>query len=88
MIQTARPKSHRLAATPQVDGPPKALEIVDALAAEGELANYRLLRATRADLHRRIGSRTEAAQSYSRALELVTNDRDRRFLERRLSEVG
>jgi RNA polymerase sigma-70 factor, ECF subfamily len=79
---------NRAVAVAMVDGPHQALELVDALAAEGELDSYHLLHATRADLLRRIGARTEAAQSYSRALELVTNDRERRFLERRLHEMG
>ncbi|WP_242024314.1 hypothetical protein [Trichocoleus sp. FACHB-591] len=48
---------------------------------------YHLFHATHADLLRRIGAFQEAAQSYRRALELVTNDSERRFLERRLHEV-
>ena len=66
---------------------PEALEIVDRLAAAGDLDNYHLLHAARADLLRRLWSATEAAKSYRRALELVTNDSERRFLERRLREV-
>jgi hypothetical protein len=46
-----------------------------------------LLHAARADLLRRLGSPVEAAKSYQRALKLVTNDTERRFLERRLREV-
>jgi RNA polymerase sigma-70 factor (ECF subfamily) len=60
---------------------------VDTLAASGDLENYHLLHATRADLLRRMGLRVEAAQSYLRALELVANDRERRYLQRRLGEV-
>jgi RNA polymerase sigma-70 factor (ECF subfamily) len=60
---------------------------VEALAATNDLENYHLLHAARADLLRRLGSLEEAAKSYSRALELVTNDSERRFLERRLREV-
>jgi RNA polymerase sigma-70 factor (ECF subfamily) len=45
------------------------------------------LHAARADLWRRVGAFAEAAQSYTRALTLVTNDSERRFLERRLREV-
>lgn len=70
-----------------VDGPRPALALVDAIAAEGNLEGYHLLHAARADLLRRIGSSAEAAKSYARALELVTNDKERRFLERRLREV-
>ncbi len=49
---------------------------------------YHLLHAARADLLRRLGSAEEAAKSYARALALVTNDSERRFLERRLREVS
>jgi RNA polymerase sigma-70 factor (ECF subfamily) len=45
------------------------------------------LHAARADLLRRAGSPAEAAKSYARALALVTNGSERRFLERRLREV-
>ncbi|MGB7624211.1 MAG: RNA polymerase subunit sigma-24, partial [Terriglobia bacterium] len=69
------------------EGPRPALAILDALAAAGELENYHLLHAARADLLRRLGSSVEAAESYKRALALVTNNSERRFLERRLSEV-
>ena len=48
---------------------------------------YHLLHAARADLLRRIGASTEAASSYNKALELVTNESERRFLERRLREA-
>jgi len=71
----------------KVHGPEPALALVDALAATGALDSYHLLHATRADLLRRIGSKAEAARSYARALELVTNDSERRFLMRRLRDV-
>jgi RNA polymerase sigma-70 factor (ECF subfamily) len=78
---------NRAAAVAMVDGPRAALALVDALAATGELDRYHLLHAARADLLRRLGEPAEAAQSYARALALVTNDAERRFLERRLREV-
>jgi RNA polymerase sigma-70 factor (ECF subfamily) len=78
---------NRAVAVAMVDGPQAALTLVDALAASGDLDGYHLLHAARADLLRRIGSSAEAARSYARALELVTNDSERRFLERRLREV-
>ena len=74
-------------AVAMASGPEAALEIVHRLAAAGDLDNYHLLHAARADLLRRLGSAAEAAKSYRRALELVTNDSERRFLERRLREV-
>jgi RNA polymerase sigma-70 factor (ECF subfamily) len=68
-------------------GPEAALELIDSLAASGELEDYHLLHAARADLLRRMGSKEEAAKSYEQALTLVTNESERRFLERRLREV-
>jgi RNA polymerase sigma-70 factor, ECF subfamily len=78
---------NRAVAVAMVDGPRPALALVDALAATNHLTNYHLLHAARADLLRRLGSRAEAAKSYRRALALVTNESERRFLERRLREV-
>ena len=78
---------NRAVAVAVAEGPGPALALLDALEASGHLESYHLLHATRADLLRRIGSREEAAKSYTRALALVTNDSERRFLERRLREV-
>ena len=78
---------NRAVAVAMVDGPQPALALIDALAATGDLDDYHLLHAARADLLRRAGSSEEAAKSYARALALVTNDSERRFLERRLREV-
>ena len=78
---------NRAVAVAMVDGPKKALELIDALERGGELESYHLLHSTRADMLRRAGSPKEAAKSYARALSLVTNDSERRFLERRLREV-
>ena len=78
---------NRAVAIAMVDGPRPALALVDALAQAGDLDGYHLLHAARADLLRRLGARSEAAASYTRALALVTNDSERQFLERRLREV-
>jgi len=78
---------NRAAAVAMADGPSKGLELIASLEAKGELAGYHLLPAARADLLRREGRWTEAAEAYRRALELVTNDPERRFLERRLAEM-
>jgi len=78
---------NRAVAIAMVDGARPALALIDDLAASGDLENYHLLHAARADLLRRLGSSQEAAKSYKRALALVTNDSERRFLERRLREV-
>src|SRR5262249_19193264 len=79
---------NRAVAVAMVAGPVKGLQLIDDLAAGGDLDDNHLLHAARADLLRRVGSPAEAATSYARALELVTNDTERRFLERRLREVG
>ena len=76
---------NRAVAVAMVEGPRAGLAIVDSLA--GDLEDYHLLHAARADLLRRAGERGEAAKSYARALDLVTNDTERRFLQRRLGEV-
>jgi RNA polymerase sigma-70 factor, ECF subfamily len=78
---------NRAVAVAMVNGPRPALALLDALAASDHLENYHLLHAARADLLRRLGSSAEAAESYRKALALVTNDSERRFLERRLREV-
>lgn len=62
-----------------------ALQLIDSLNAD--LEEYHLLHAARADLLRRQGAASEAAESYERALQLVTNESERRFLDRRLREV-
>jgi RNA polymerase sigma-70 factor (ECF subfamily) len=77
---------NRAVAVAMADGPGQGLALMDALAATGELENYHLLHAARADLLRRIGSSAEAAKSYTRALALASNESERRFLERRLRE--
>jgi RNA polymerase sigma-70 factor (ECF subfamily) len=78
---------NRAVAIAMVEGPQPALAIIDALAATRALEGYHLLHAARADLLRRTGALEEAAKSYARALELVANDSERRFLKRRLQEV-
>ena len=78
---------NRAAAVAMAEGPRPALALIDALAGRGDLERYHLLHAARADLLRRLGSSAEAAKSYARALALVTNDAERRFLERRLREL-
>jgi len=79
---------NRAVAIAMVDGPRAALTLVAALADAGDLDGYHLLHAARADLLRRLGASSAAAASYTRALALVTNDSERRFLERRLREVN
>ncbi|HEX5887967.1 MAG TPA: RNA polymerase sigma factor [Pyrinomonadaceae bacterium] len=78
---------NRAVAIAMAHGPRAGLAIIDELAASGELDEYHLLHAARADMLRRLGSNTEATESYELALTLATNDSERRFLERRLREV-
>ena len=75
------------AAVSMVDGPEAALRLVDSLSARGELAGYHLLPALRGELLRRLGRKAEAEEAYRAALNLVTLEPERRFLERRLSKV-
>lgn len=78
---------NRAVAVAMADGAQAGLDLIDQLAATDDLANYHLLHAARADLLRRLGSTVQSAKSYQRALALVTNDAERRYLERRLHEV-
>lgn len=78
---------NRAVAVAMADGPQHGLGLIDAIAESGELDNYHLLHAARADLLRRLGSFAEAAESYALALTLVKNESERRYLERRLAEV-
>jgi RNA polymerase sigma-70 factor, ECF subfamily len=78
---------NRAVAIAMAQGARAGLELIDELAASGELDDYHLLHAARADMLRRLGSNEEAAESYKLALGLVTNDSERRFLERRLREM-
>ena len=89
LLQRSQPSPivslNRAVAIAMVEGASAALGLVDALATQ--LDDYHLFHATRADLLRRIGALDSAALSYTRALTLVANDSERRFLERRRREV-
>jgi RNA polymerase sigma-70 factor (ECF subfamily) len=74
-------------AVAMVDGPESGLLLLEAIGARGELRDYHLLDSARADLLRRLGRTNEAVGAYERALELVTLEPERRFLERRLTEL-
>ncbi|HEY5885310.1 MAG TPA: RNA polymerase sigma factor [Pyrinomonadaceae bacterium] len=76
---------NRAVAVAMKDGPEAGLPLIDAL--DGALGEYHLFHAARADLSRRQGHNKDAAEGYRRALELVTNESERRFLEKRLKEV-
>lgn len=79
---------NRAVAVGMAEGPQAALPLLDELAAGGALDGYHLLPATRADMLRRLGRGGEAARAYREALELAPTEGERRFLRRRLGEVG
>jgi RNA polymerase sigma-70 factor (ECF subfamily) len=68
--------------------PEHGLTLVDRLAASGELRDYHLLHATRADFLRRLGRNSEAAEAYRESLNLARTDAERRYLAKRLQEVS
>src|SRR5512134_3983479 len=79
---------NRAVAVAMRDGPSAGLALVDAILARGELADYHLAHSARADLCRRLGNTAEARTSYNKALALVRQEPERRFLERRLAELS
>jgi RNA polymerase sigma-70 factor, ECF subfamily len=78
---------NRAVAVAMRDGPAVALELIEELLRKGELQDYHLAHAARADLCRRLGRTGEARAAYERALLLVRQAPERRFLERRLAEL-
>ena len=74
-------------AVAMAEGPRAGLALMEELRGESDLENYHLLHAARADMQRRLGRFAEAVREYERALTLVTNASERRFLRRRLQEV-
>jgi RNA polymerase sigma-70 factor, ECF subfamily len=78
---------NRAVAVAMRDGSLAGLQLIDTILARGDLANYHLAHAARADLCRRLGRTTDARESYQRALALVKQEPERRFLERRLREL-
>jgi len=79
---------NRAAAIAMRDGPAAGVALIDALLARGELAEYHLAHSARAELCRRLGRIADAGASYARALELARQEPERRFLLRRLQELG
>jgi RNA polymerase sigma-70 factor (ECF subfamily) len=79
---------NRAVAIAMRDGPAAGLELIDALLARGELADYHLAHAARAALSRRLGRRVEARAAYEQALALTQLAPERRFLEQRLAELA
>jgi RNA polymerase sigma-70 factor (ECF subfamily) len=78
---------NRAVAVAMRDGPSAGLRLIDAILAAGQLADYHLAHAARADLCRRLGRTADARESYQKALALARQEPERRFLERRLQEL-
>jgi RNA polymerase sigma-70 factor (ECF subfamily) len=78
---------NRAAAIAMRDGPAAGLAIIDAILARGDLDTYHLAHSARADLCRRLGRIDDARAAYQRALELARQEPEKRFLEKRLSEL-
>jgi len=79
---------NRAVAVAMRDGPDEGLALIDGILARGDLADYHLAHAARADLCRRGGRAAEARASYERALTQARQEPERRFLERRLADLG
>ena len=79
---------NRAVAVAMRDGPLAGLGLIDEILARGDLEDYHLVHAARADMCRRIGRTAEARASYERALSLTRQDPERRFLEGRLAEMA
>jgi RNA polymerase sigma-70 factor (ECF subfamily) len=88
VVPSAVVELNRAVAVAMADGPGAGLELISALEEGGALAGYFLLPATRADLLRRLERWAEAADSYRQALDQVATEPERRYLSRRLAEVG
>jgi RNA polymerase sigma-70 factor (ECF subfamily) len=78
---------NRAVAIAMAQGPERGLQLIEEIEARGELHDYHLLWSARADLLRRLGRWREAHGAYTSALALVTDEPQRRFLQRRIAEV-
>ena len=78
---------NRAAAIAMRDGPDAGLALIDAILVRGDLADYHLAHAARGDLCRRIGRVQDAISAYGRALELATQEPERRFIAKRLEQL-
>jgi RNA polymerase sigma-70 factor (ECF subfamily) len=92
LLQQAAPSPvvelNRAVAIAMRDGPDAGLAIVDDILARGELESYQWVHSVRADLYRRLGKTAEARAAYQAALTLTRLAPERRFLEKRLQELG
>ncbi len=88
LVPSAVVELNRAVAVAMADGPRAGLDLIEALETGGALAGYFLLAATRADFLRRLERWEEAAESYRQALYQVATEPERRYLSKRLAEVG
>jgi len=79
---------NRAVAVAMRDGPAAGLKLIDAILARGDLGDYQFAHSAQADLYRRLGRPAEARVAYERALALTRQEPERRFLERRLTELS
>ena len=79
---------NRAAAVAMRDGPAAGLTLIDGILARGDLQDYQLAHAARAELCRRLGRTSDSIASYQRALSLTRQEPQRRFIEKRLSELA
>jgi RNA polymerase sigma-70 factor, ECF subfamily len=87
MIASPVIELNRAVAVAMRDGPAAGLELIDAILADGHLADYYLAHSARAELCRRLGRTAEARASWERALSLTVQEPERRFMTRRLNEL-
>jgi RNA polymerase sigma-70 factor (ECF subfamily) len=78
---------NRAVAVAMRDGPAAGLRLIDAILKRGDLGDYHLAHAARADLLRRLGRWEESRQAYERALDLAQQAPERRFLRMRLAQL-
>jgi RNA polymerase sigma-70 factor (ECF subfamily) len=88
MVPSPVVELNRAVAVGMAEGPDAGLRLVDALDRSGALTGYHLLPATRADLLRRLGRATEAADAYRAALALSATEAEQRYLSRRLAQCA
>ena len=88
MIASPVIELNRAVAIGMAFGPSVGLDLVYSLEGTGALAGYHLLPATKADLLRRMGRLQEAAEAYEEALALTSTGAERRYLARRIEELG
>jgi RNA polymerase sigma-70 factor (ECF subfamily) len=79
---------NRAVAVAMHDGPAAGIQLVDEIFQRGDLLDYHLAYAAKADLHRRLGEADKAEKSYRKALELAKQEPERRFLEQKLRELS